>query len=260
MSPFFDELEEQLRSAAHQRHRRPWWRRPRNLGLAAVAAVGIATPAVARVTGVWDPGLPPQPRAHTATVSSSGSVTCRQVPPPSRADAAVDPRLRRLLGVLRTPQTPADRFPEPSRFRYGDQTLLPSTVRKLGSVGETRYYVGFLLTRQERAGCPTLHTPVHAILCLLTDNGSGGCGGTPNNLLQHGLDVSSLNRSGRSQVVALVPDDVTAITVRYRSSTRTFPARRNFVGYEIAADPSQSPDAIVWHLHDRTTRTLRPPP
>ncbi len=254
MSSFFDELEAQLRAAAERQTatRRPsWWRRRRNLGLAAVAAVGLATPAVARVSGLWDPGVPPSPSVTSTTpaISSSPSPTCHELPAPAARRVGFDPALLRLLGVLRRPPGPKDVFPVPGRFRVSHQTLVPDSVRFLGTVGEHRYFVLVVLSRDGGSGCPIPRTPVKAMMCVLNDNGSGGCGESPESLRRGGLQSGS-NHGGNAEFVSLVPDGVEAVSVRYGSSTRTFRVRNNFYGYEIAADPTQSPDEVTWHLHD----------
>lgn len=257
MSPFFEELEAQLRAAAERQavsRRRSWWRRRRNVGLAAVAAVGLGTPALARVTGAWDPGVPPPPPAGTATVSSSPETTCRELPAPAVRRVALDPALVRLLGVLRRPQGPEDMFPAADRLRQTGETVVPESIRLLGKVGEHHYFALEILALQ-RGGCPTPQTPVEAMLCVRDDTGSGSCGEDAESLRRGGPpNQSGLNRAGNGEFVSLVPDGVEAVSVRYGSSTRTLPVRNNFYGYEIVADPTQGPDEVIWHLRDGRER------
>lgn len=266
MSPFFEDLEDQLRAAAERQAatRGPsWWRRRRNLGLAAVAAVGLATPAVARVSGLWDPGVPPSPSVGTPTtpaISSSPSPTCHALPAPAARRVGFDPALVRLLGVLRRPPGPKDVFPVPGRFRMSHRTLVPDSVRFLGTVGEHRYFALEILSRDGGRGCPTPRTPVMAMLCVVTDNSSGACGASPESLRRRGLGQSGSNHAGNAEFVGLVPDGVEAVTVRYGSSTRTLRVRSNFYGYEIAADPTQGPDEVTWHLHGGRERRFKGAP
>ncbi len=260
MSPFFEDLEAQLRAAAERQtatRRHPWWRRRRNLGLAAVAAVGLATPAVARVSGLWDPGVKPPPPALTV-ISSGSSMTCHALPAPAARRVPFDPALVRLLGVLRRPPGPEDVVPVAHRLPLMGDTLVPDSVRFLGAVGEHRYFALEVLARLPR-GCPTRRTRVKTMLCVyavaVADGGGGGCGEDAESLRRGGPPgLSASNRAGRAEFVSLVPDGVEAVSVRYGSSTRTFQVRSNFYGYEIAADPTQGPDEVTWHLRDGRER------
>jgi hypothetical protein len=261
MTPFFEEFEQQLRSAAKrqtagQALRR--WAKQRRIGLVAVLAVGVASPALARVTGVWDPGLESQPPAQTETVSSSeASSTCSRAPSSARPpdDAQLDPRLLEQLAVLRRPQRPVDVLPDASRLRVTGQSLLADSVRYLGSVDGRRYFAAAVISDQ-RGACSSAATAAQTQLCLLHDNGSAACGIRPREFRAHGM-TSSSGAHRHSVVAGLVPDAVKAVTVRYGTSKRSFPVRNNFYGYRIAVAADRTPDAVTWTLRSGQRRQIR---
>ncbi|MEA2221485.1 MAG: hypothetical protein QOJ35_4111 [Solirubrobacteraceae bacterium] len=263
MSPFFEQFEQQLRAAAEQQVRdgRPvrWWASRRNVGLLAVLAVGLATPAVARVSGFWDPGVKAPPPAQTATVSSSASTTCSSEPSTAGAspNARLDPKLVRQLAVLRRPQTGDDALPRAWRSGPPGQARLQRSVRYVGSVAGHRYFVVVVVSSLPRGCSSPSASPARTQLCLLQDGRGGGCGIGAAYFAAHGMQGSSGRSDGRSVVVGLVPDGVASVTVRYGSSERSFDVRDNFYGYPIAVSPERSPDAITWTLRNGERREAR---
>jgi hypothetical protein len=256
MTRFFDQFEQQLRAAAEEQvhSRRPthWWTARRNLGLLAVLAVGLATPAVARVTGIWDPGVKAPPPAPTATVSSSASRTCSTEPatPPAPGRARLDPKLVQQLAVLRRPQNPADVLPDAGRSGHPGQTRISGTVRYVGSVAGRRYFVVAVISSYPDAGCSPRRAPRRTQLCLLEEGRGGGCGIRAADFAAHGMQGSSGSDDRHSVVVGLVPDNVASVTVRYGTSERSFAVHNNFYGYRIAVSAERSPDAITWTLRN----------
>jgi hypothetical protein len=265
---YFDGLEQQLRGAAEARAQavaRParWWRRRRNLAILGVLALGVATPAVSRVTGVWHPDVAQPPPLGVATVSAtppgSTSGSCAtapqtQTPAQARARARIDPQVLAQLAVLRRPQRPTDlpaHGPLLESHPFG-QTLVSRTVRYVGSVAQQRYYLAVVVGPQPRAGCSLRHAPRKAQLCVMIQGASGGCGIGPIGLRRYGIDGSSgRGRQARSSVVyEIVPDAVTAVTIRYGPSTRSFAVHDNFYGYVVALPPTRRPDAVTWTLRD----------
>jgi hypothetical protein len=82
-------------------------------------------------------------------------------------------------------------------------------------------------------------------ICLLSANGSGGCGGRPGELRRRGTTLSSGTADRQSEVVSLVPDGVTAVTISYAQAQRTFAVHNNFYSYTVAASADQRPRRIV---------------
>ena len=260
MSPFFDDLERQLRTAAteHPAHR-PWWRRPRNLALLAVAGLGLGTPAVARVSGVWDPGIEPPSRAGTAvTVSASASSSCKEREPAKLpAGARLDPALVARLAVLRRPQRAGDERPAPAAGTGGEPIADPKSSRYVGSVAGRSYFLVAATSRTRTAGCGKPSPTKRLDLCLFAERGGGGCGLRAKDLQEHGMVLSSLTANNRSVVVGVVPDGVVEVTLRYGTSERSFTVKDNFYGFEVAAGPDRQPDAEIWTLRDGTRRNIR---
>lgn len=145
----------------------------------------------------------------------------------------------------------------PRAHRAPDETLLPRTVRYLGTVAGTRYFAAGVLTPDRAGRCVTRRTPRRVVLCVMQENGGGSCGISARSLAENGTLQSGLNRAGNAEFVSLVPDGVVSVTVRYGRSTRTFRVHRNFYGFEIAVSPEQFPKAITWHLADGTERRLK---
>lgn len=263
MSPFFDELEHQLRAAGIARTtRRPWWRRRHPLALVAVAGLGLGTPAVARVSGIWDPGVEPRSSAITAvTVSASASTTCKPAPAPNYrlpAGARLDPEIVAHIAVLRRPQRAGDQRPTPARpTRDGGPIVDRATSRYVGTVAGKRFYVVGARSSVHAGGCGEQPATKLLDLCLLEARGGGGCGIPLKSFLEHGMWGSSGAGEHRSTVVGLVPDDVAEVTLRYGTSERSFTVQSNFYGFEIATSPEVQPSAVIWTLRDGTRRAIR---
>ena len=257
MSPFFDDLEQQLHAAAAQQATRQpaWWRRRRNLAILAVLTVGIATPAVSRVSGVWDPHVAPAPPAPTVTAAAAAPVRACHIPPSDRVvpnGSRIDAGLVAQLAVLRRPQRPSD----VAKKLGGGQAVILSSVRYVGNVGGRRYYLaGVVASALHRCGEPLQRTR-STQLCLMERGGSGGCGLRPSDLREHGMVGSSGLSDRRSAVAGVVPDGVIRVTVRYGTSVRSFPVRENFYGYEVAVPVEHSPDVITWTMRDGSHRDL----
>lgn len=86
--------------------------------------------------------------------------------------------------------------------------------------------------------------------------GGGGCGIGPGDLRVRGMFVSSGCDDRRSTVVGVVPDGVPHVTVRYGASERSFGARDNFYGYDVALPAERFPDAITWTMRDGSRRQV----
>jgi hypothetical protein len=284
MSPFFDDLETQLQHAARREladlappgTSPAWWRRPRALALFAVGAAGLATPAIARVSGIWAPDASPRPHART-TATGLSCIQPGQPPtaPGSVTTAPASPELTRILSVLRRPATGQDRIPV-----HGLPVTLmsvvgvnPAAIRFVGSAGGHRFFVVPNLGPRPRPALPEhcleRMTPAerHAYtaaprttgqpqLCVVEATGGGGCGATASDVRSRGVQLSLALGNGDSTVVGLVPDGVTAVTLSYGSSQRTFAVHDNFFSYVIALAPGQSPTSTVWHLTDGATRQI----
>ncbi len=261
MTPFFDDFEQQLRAAAvAQSAPRRWWRRPRNVALLAVAGLGLATPALGRVSGVWDPGIDEPPAQTAVTVAASHSTTCKEPPTGDRppANARLDPRLVAELAVLRRPQRDADTLPADLRRRGGGApNLVARTARYVGSVAGRRYFVAAASSRVHVAGCGKQPATTRLDLCLLSERGGGGCGIGADDFRKQGIEGSSGASGNRSVVTGLVPDGVTAVTLRYEHSERSFAVKDNFYAFEVAVDVMRRPDAVTWTLRNGQRRKIR---
>lgn len=273
MSSFFEQLEGQLRTAVERRHNSPVaspsrrWRNRRNASLIAIATVGLATPALARVTGLWKPDVRRWPTTEIGTTSQTPDRPGRAVPQgPQYTKAPVARELANTFGVLRQPRTREDVFP--TLGREGLKHVNRETIRYVGSADGRRYFLvpgasfgspdargsaAASTRRAEPAGDPSSSG------CLLADNGSGGCFANIAAVRRTGTGGSSLRKNAPGAVVVgLVPDGVRAVTIRYGPSTRTLAIRRNFYAYTVALDPAQALDHhVVWHLADGTTRRIR---
>lgn len=288
MSRFFDDFETQLRDAAQREvagraasKPRSWWQRPRAWALLAVGVAGLATPALARVTGLWNPGVSPGPPARTVTAapgfSELAGFSCtshRRSSPTSITNVSPSARLTSILGVLRTPYTNEDRLP--GLFKRHGRSLAgvnPKAIRFVGTTDGTRYFVvanqgmreppiparclkGLttaerrrVLAAQPRTGQPQI--------CLLSSTGSGACGAGPDDLLRRGTALSSGDSANHSRVAALVPDGVTAVTITYGRSRRTFVVHNNFYAYSVAVAAERRPNRVVWHLANGSTREVQ---
>ncbi len=257
MSRFFDELERQLHAAASQQAARParWWRRRRGIVIVAVLALGVATPALSRVSGVWDPAVKRPPPARTVTAAASSVHSCHDtfVSSPAPKGAHIDGSLVAQLAVLRRPQRASDVSP---RFVAPGQAVVAGSVRHLGAIGGRDYYLaGVVANALRRCGKPA-PTSRPTNLCLMQRGGSGGCGIGPGDLRTRGLFGSSGRDDRRSTVAGVVPDGVSRVTVRYGTSERSFPVVDNFYGYDVALPAERFPDAITWTMRDGSRREV----
>jgi hypothetical protein len=283
MSPFFDGLETQLHQAAKReivarrplRFSRAWWRRPRVLALLAVGAAVLATPAIAKVTGVWAPSASPLPHPQTATTGSG--CTQPETPPAAPAPlttAPVSRQLTSILGVLRRPYASQDRIQG-----HGLPTTLisvaginPSAIRFVGSAAGHRFFIVPNLGARPRPALPARclermtpaqrraytdrpHSTGQPQICLASATASG-CGATASDLLSRGTELSLAIGNNETSVVGVVPDGVAAITLAYGSSQRTFSVHNNFFSYTIAVKPGQNPTSTVWDLSNGSTRQI----
>lgn len=284
MSHFFDELESQLQAAAKQAAAsgapaRPWWRRRRNAALIAVVVAGAATPALAKVTGIWNPGVSPQPPEQTVTAGVGGGFSC-SVPGgplgPSITDAPPSSKLTAILAVLRRPRKPSDRFAGVSRSGLAVRAVNLRAIRYLGSAGGERFFAVPNLGPRPRPRLPARclkrlpaaerrraeesrrRSPTVPTVCLVSAHSTLGCPSahTIQTMGAWGIVAGS---GQRSEVVGLVPDGVDAVTVRYGNSARTFGVNDNFFAYAVAVEADRFPDAIVWHRADGSAREVAPP-
>lgn len=169
MSPFFDDLERQLHTAAaarnHQRPRR--WATLRAgvrvlpILAAVAAAVLVAVAALVLVGHGRRPGTSPPaaPPGHgsallsarqrqefgyidAATRRAMQTPACRTATPPLRTTfvpGSADAAIRSVLGILRRPAAAGDRLP--SALPFGGGPLYAGSVRLALVRGATRYYV-----------------------------------------------------------------------------------------------------------------------
>jgi len=285
MSRFFDDLELQLQQAARREIERRArasapkrrWRRPRVLALLAVGAAGLATPAIARLTGVWDPGVGPgRPARTVATGTDSSGRTCtgnRGPQAPVITSAPPSAQLTSIFGVLREPYTSRDQLPIRHLAALNGATVNPQAIRFLGSASgktffavpitgrvqpplSTRCLTGLDARRRRDAEASQPRPNNQPRICLLASNGSGGCGGTPNELRQRGAAIDIGTLAIQTIVAGLVPDGVTSVTITYASSRRTFAVHNNFLSYVVDVGPGRAPDAIVWHLANGTLKQV----
>lgn len=287
MSRFFDDLEQQLHEAAQREIAsaegasppQSWWRRPRALALLAVGAAGLATPAIARVTGIWNPGVRPGPPARTVTAGTpSSGLTCTDNSGPQAAvitNASPSTLLTNILGVLRRPYSSEDQFPA-LRLPQGLAALNgaavnPHAIRFLGTAGRKSYFAVPIagsahvpahcrqgLTARQRHNAEASQPPpiTQPRICLLSSTGSGGCGGSPGELRERGAQIGIGTAANETIVAGLVPDGVTAVTITYGRSHRTFAIHNNFLSYVVAVGASRAPNAVVWHFADGSARRV----
>ncbi|XAY06003.1 hypothetical protein DSM112329_02864 [Paraconexibacter sp. AEG42_29] len=293
MTDFFDALEQQLREAprpeAEAIARSPWWRRRRTLSLLAlISVVGVGSPAVARVTGVWAPerDTPRRPaRTVTANVpapqaSAAGAsiteFTCVGDPgpgPTTYTDSPTDPALLAILSVLRAPATAADRLARSRLSRTSMGLVNPAAIRVLGTAGGKTYYaipargkpaplIKDCLERLSpsdrrealRLSAERRHRLAQPHLCVQTRSG-GGCSATASTLAAAGAHGSA-GGNERSVHWGVVPDGVSSVRVRYSGESRTFPVRRNFYSFEIRRGADETPTQVTWVRTDGTTKVV----
>jgi len=285
MSRFFDELEERLRSSTTEQHaraahdvpeRRPQRRRRmrrRPLIAAALAAVGLAVPAVAAVDDVWRPDVEPAPpmKVPTGAIKPAEEITC-DAPSSKRIDVGppVDSAFTSVLGVLARPRTSADAFDR--RYLRGGHLIGVDLdgIRSVGTVAGRRWFVipaqglgqpplpeRCLRKLDPRARKHYEQPPqMEPTVCLFGGGGSG-CGSLAA-IRAHGSFGRSGVVLGRADVAGLAPNGVRAVRVTYGRSTRDFPVRDNFFSFRVAVDVEQEPDRVQWLMDDGSVRDVTP--
>jgi hypothetical protein len=288
MSRFFDELEERLRSSTVEQHareardvpsprpRRRRWIRRRPLVAVAIAAAGLAVPAVAAVTDVWRPDVEPrQPRPPVRTVMNdrprtvrsdrAHAFSCRQVAP-SRID--VGPPIGReftsVLSILGRHRTSADAFD-----RRQLQPLLigvdVAAIRYVGTAadGARTFVIPARGMRMMPPHCLGQLRPQDRKRVLSAERrqpmicmqGGGGTCATLADFRRHGTFGTSGAARGRATASGVVPDGVRAVRITYGSSTREFPVADNFFSFQVALDVEAGlPDRLEWLMEDGSVR------
>lgn len=156
-----------------------------------------------------------------------------------------------LFGVLRTPQTAADRagLQDPG-IRIGQAPRMIATryIRRLGTnaAGRDQWLVPSLVVTRARkatADCPAKPATRR---WLLTKVGGGGGGGADPEQLAAQTHLGSSGIAGEDAVAAvdgLVPDGVASVTVTYpgdQGGARTWPVRRNYFAYRVERPVEQA--------------------
>jgi hypothetical protein len=227
------------RGAARAR-RKPWW--TRRAGLLAIGAVVVSGSAVA-TTGVWQPTL--------GDPEHGGQ--------PRAAGAGVPASQRALLGVLRRPQTDADRGPlVRAALRRLDRAAVNGVhVDGIRVVFRTSREIAVLVPA-ERAGPKGFAT--RHVLCLMSSSydfrGWGMSCGDVDQLRSRGIQTgtspsapqafTTTDRPGPSvREIAVVPDGVARVTVRLRHGRSvTVPVKDNIYKYVIHESPAMM--GTVW--------------
>jgi hypothetical protein len=278
MSDFFDTVEQRLRQSAAQvatAPRRPWWRRRVALVVALAALVGFAVPAVAAITTLWTPDVPPQRPWRVTTGQSYSCDGLASRPRSTTTTRPVSPQLTSQLAALRRPRGAADRVDARYLRTLPVIGLNRAAIRRLavsangsdvyvipveGIAGERPWPARCLdglprrLRRQFGRGTPDRVEPM---LCVL-DGGGSSCGLTASDLRRRGSFGAATVGRGDTLVTGIVPDGVTAVTVAYGRSKRAFAVHDNVVSFMTSLSPERasSPDQLQWQLADGTTRTI----
>lgn len=265
--PIRDLRTDLVRAARHRL--RPWWRRrPALLGLLAVLLV--AAPATAAIGGLWKPDVPPMAPMKTVTATAispaSAARSCVENPfeqhGPRTTTATPPQAMLALFGVLRTPQTEADRagLQDPGiRIGMAPRMVATRAVRRLGvdAAGETQWLVPSLVVTRARKA--TARCPARPAVrrWMLTKVGGGGAGGVPYDDLARHSAVGSHGIAGNDRIAAvdgLAPDGVASVTITYpgdADAPRTFPVRRNYFAYRVELPVEQAYVAKVrWNAPD----------
>jgi hypothetical protein len=225
MSDFFYLVEGQLLDAAR---RRGPSQAHRTAVIAAILAVLIAAPAVATVAGVWKPF-----GGHTSHSTTHA--------PPPRA-------MLRVLGVLRRPQTPAERSPLALRTarRFGGADVAGAHlehIRRVSGTPDTGYVyivpvdrVGLLVPpprRDPKPGVCLVTIPAGAI------GGGGGC--EPFGYVTSGRGFAS----SADTAYALVPDGVARVEAVYRGRVLRARVRENLFFLDMPGN--RLPSSLTWY-------------
>lgn len=239
---FIDSYESQLVAAGRRRRdarlrRRVarWLHLPPGRGPAvALAALLIGVPAAAATVGYWDPFDDPgaDPR----------------FPAPSRTERPLDPELRATLGVLRRPQTDADRGVATSRAARGFRSSGYEGVR-LDGIRLVDPARGIVIVPFERFSFPkdSEGRPIPGFdpadysnaVCIFQPARDGFAG--------VGCHTASKVRSGRAigddggTVAGLVPDGVARVVLQRGEARTHVPVRDNFF-----ASATRPPTVVEW--------------
>jgi hypothetical protein len=257
---FIDSFEDQLVEAARDRRdarlrvrvtRR--LRVPRRRGAAvALAALLVGVPAAVAAVGKWDPFDDPGPPSRFAA--------------PSRSDKALDPELTATLGVLRRPQTDADRGVATSKAARGFRSPGFKGV-KLNAIRLVDGGRGIVLVPFERIPVPTgpdgrplpgfdPATYTNAV-CLFQQSSDGfaGIGCHTASKIKSGRAIST----GSGSVTGLVPDGVARVVLVHGDERTEVAVADNFFAAD-AAPPTEvdwlGPDGSIVRRNDLTA----PPP
>lgn len=223
-----------------RRHRRPWW--TRRAGILAIGAVVVSGSAVA-TTGIWQPTL--------GDPEHGGQ--------PRAAGAGVPEAQRRMLSVLRRPQTDADRGPlVRAALRRLDRAAIDGVhVDGIRVLFRTPREIAVLVPA-ERVGPEGFR--LRHVLCLMSSShpfgGWGMACGDAEQLRTTGIQVGTSPSAAQAYTVtdrpgptvreiALVPDGVARVTVRLRHGRSvTVPVRDNIYKYVIHESPAMM--GTIW--------------
>jgi hypothetical protein len=252
---FFTTLGKELdRAAERQAGRRllprlHWTRRSALVLIPAM--VLIAVPAFAAVTGVLR-------SSSRRPVNVNTLCATRSIPPPSRSTAPPPAGLLRLLGVLRRPRTPGDRYPTALNLLSGVSGVNPNSVRiAQTSPDGTRVLVipvGNINAPPNYSPDPRCARrippppPATPGVCLVTrtPTGAGRSCAAVKDFRSRGLPAE-ISIRGRSEVAGLVPDGVTSVSLAWRHQHRldipvvenTYIARVRRIGHQQMR--------VLWH-------------
>lgn len=270
---FLDRLGEELERAARQqsharglRFTRRWSRR--TLVFALVAALLVAVPTVAAVTGVFKTGHPhPHPRSQPGLVDVGPR--CGGPTPKVRfTTAPAAPELVRILAVLRRPQTSQDRLPHPERFGVlAPSPINPDSVRlaQTSTYGARIYLIPVADVNAEpdvpdTPACARIKPPKRPVVPGLvvyerSANGGGGAGRATAAAIRQGFTlntsyVEGRDKPGHATAFGLAPDGVSEVTLRYRRDRRWHSIRVPVVGNVFATSfPGHAGQAIRLYFH-----------
>lgn len=207
-------------------------RRKLTAGLVALAAVVVAAAAAL---------------ASTNTFSSSSSLSGAQTetvpaqapqpgPAPEPPVSGVDQRLVAAYQAFRRNRTPSDAAPFAGRQLRGGAAA--ALARRGASASGHAYYL----------------VPAKQSLCILSENGSGGCTDV-DRALQGDLIVSVCDRDlppGSVRLAGMFPDQTTAITLTLADGTQqTLPVSDNTVVADLPVTPAaRVPVKATWSTAD----------
>jgi hypothetical protein len=252
-----DPLRDLERQLVHAHRRRAgiaphWWQRRTAVLLAVILGVVTAVPAAAAVGGLWSPDVQPDPPTPAkATARATTSCDDRAA---SSAPGAPGADLLAVFGVLRSEGSAADRFPRPERANDTPGIDLAGSRAVGRSASGHSYFVLPVLTAAAPRSCAgESQTTATWDVCLLDENGAGGCGASGAAALRRRGTIQTLSRAnGVTDVVGLVPDGVATVVPEYPDgSTREIGVARNFFAYEVRLPAQQAlPSRVTWRDAD----------